>query len=221
MATAEKPSSKTGVSKPRPKVEVRRGGQRRPFTVDEYYKMARAGILKEDERLELIDGDILIKSDHAQIYDGDKVMMSPIGSPHGGCLKTLTMIFAAALGPRAMLSVQDPLRRANRSEPPPDFMLLKPREDRYTKSHPGPSDVLLLVEIMASSARTDRKRKLARYARAEIAEVWLVDLKGGQIEVYRQPVDGVYAVKIERRSGENVSPLAFPDVVLAVDAILG
>src|SRR5215210_6909803 len=103
---------------------------RRLFTVDEYYEMARVGILKPEERVELLDGEI--------------VPMNPIGSPHAWCVKRLTEAFAPLIG-RIRLSIRDPLRLDNRAEPEPDLVIIRPgtSEDR----HPGPADALLVIEV--------------------------------------------------------------------------
>ncbi|MCA1685702.1 MAG: Uma2 family endonuclease, partial [Planctomycetia bacterium] len=91
----------------------------------------------------------------------------------------------------------------------------------YRKAHPGPADVLLVIEVMVTSADYDHKVKLGLYARSGIPEVWLVDLNNGSVEVHRQPAGSVYAEKTELARGQSLSPGAFPDVVLGVDAILG
>jgi Uma2 family endonuclease len=181
--------------------------KRRRFTVDEYYRMAEAGILTEDDRVELIEGEI--------------VEMSPIGSHHASQVKRLNALFTARLGPRAIVSVQDPVRLSRHSEPQPDLALLKPREDFYRRSHPDPGDVLVLIEVMDTTIEMDRRVKLPLYARSGIAETWLVDVNADRIEVYRSPsVDGYRDVRIFRR-GESVGLEVFPDITFTVDDLLG
>jgi hypothetical protein len=181
---------------------------RRSFTVEEYHRMAQAGILSEDDRVELIDGEIL--------------KMAPIGSRHAGAVKRLLdkFIHLQAAG-KVLLSVQDPVRLGEHSEPQPDLMLLRPRPDFYASSHPGPQDVLLLVEVAETSATYDREGKLPLYARAGIPEVWLIDLSEEQIEIYRHPFPQGYQEVQHVRRGERVAPSALPDVFLPVEAILG
>src|SRR5919106_2349460 len=107
---------------------------RRRFTVDEYYRMAEAGILHEDDRIELIEGEI--------------VEMSPIGSRHAACVKRLIGLFSRQVGPEsATLGVQDPIHLGEYSEPQPDIALIHPRPDFYVSAHPGPADILLLIEV--------------------------------------------------------------------------
>jgi len=190
---------------------------RRSFTVEEYHRMAQAGILSEDDRVELIDGEIL--------------KMAPIGSRHAGAVKRLLdkFINLQAAG-KVLLSVQDPVRLGEHSELQPDLMLLRPRPDFYASSHPGPQDVLLLVEVedlsaaeaqAGTSARYDREAKLLLLARAAIPEVWLIDLSEERIEVHRQPSPQGYQEVQHARRGERVAPSALPDVFLPVEAILG
>ncbi len=181
--------------------------QRYRFNVEQYETMAEAGILRPSERVELIEGEILV--------------MSPIGSRHHGCVIDLQYLLITQVGPRGLISVQGPLRLNAESEPEPDLAVLKPRADSYRKAHAGPLDVIFLVEVMNTSADRDRTQKLGLYARSEIPEVWLVDLNRDIIEVHRRPVGGSYTEIKDAGRGATLSPLAFPDVVLGVDAILG
>lgn len=180
---------------------------RRCFTVEEYHRMAAAGILSEDDRVELIEGEI--------------VEMTPIGSRHASCAIRLNQLFSQRLGQRALVSVQNPIRLGERSEPQPDLALLRPRPDFYAQAHPEPRDVLLLVEVAETSGAYDREVKLPLYARAGIAEVWLVDLEHAGIEVYRQP--GPQGYQFVQRVGPEarLAPQTFPDLALAVAEIIG
>ena len=182
-------------------------GTRWKFTVEQYHRMAEAGIFDEDDRVELIDGDILI--------------MSPIGPPHASVNCRINLLLVQAFGERAIVSPGDPVRLDDHSEPQPDFSLLHPRDDFYKSAHPTPADVYLAIEIMDSSAPYDRGKKLAKYARSGLAEVWLVDLGSERVEVYRRPEGEAYGEKRTLARGESLAPEAFPDAVLGVDAILG
>jgi Uma2 family endonuclease len=184
------------------RVELRR----RRFTVEEYYRMAAAGILTEDDRVELIEGEI--------------VQMTPIGAHHAACVVALTRRLVSALGDRALLSPQNPVRLPRDTEPQPDVVLLRPPERQYWGRTPRPEDVLLLVEVADTSYAYDRNVKIPLYARAAIPEVWIVDLAGEAIEVYREPGAGGYASSRRAGRGATVAPAAFPDVVLAVDEIV-
>ncbi len=177
------------------------------FTVEDYHRMGEAGILDEDDRVELIEGEI--------------VEMPPIGSPHGGTVKSLTNTLARLVGDRAIVSVQDPVVLSDLSEPQPDIVLLRPREDFYRDSHPRPEDVLLLIEVADATAAYDRSVKLRLYARAGIPEYWIVDLGRALIEVNRAPRGDAYGVRREAAPGDRLAPEALPDVVLNVWEILG
>lgn len=179
----------------------------RRFSVSEYYRMAEAGILQEDDRVELIEGEI--------------VQMSPIGRFHASNVDRLTYLFVTRVGDIAQVRVQNPLRLGEYSEPGPDFTLLVPRPDFYASGHPSPEDVLLLVEVADSSLEYDREVKIPLYARAGIREVWLADLSAGTISIFRDPTaDGYRTVRTLGR-GESISTLAFPGREFAVVELLG
>src|SRR5438093_8112218 len=157
-----------------------------PFTVDHYHRLAELGILDEDERVELLDGQI--------------VEMSPIGPRHAGCVKGLVRLLYRKLGDAVFLGVQDPISLGPRSEPQPDIAVLKPRSDAYRDAHPRPGDILLVIEVAETSVESDRDVKLALYAGAGVPEAWLVDLANDLIEVHRQPeLSGYREVRTVRR----------------------
>jgi Uma2 family endonuclease len=174
--------------------------------VDEYYRMAEAGILAPTERVELIDGEI--------------IAMPPIGRRHVFCVARLTHAFVAGVGDRAIVLVQSPLRLADYSEPEPDLVILRQRDDGYADADAGPADALLVIEVADTSQRYDRQVKVPLYARAGIPEVWLVDLVAATITIYREPAPTGYAQAIVVRGDEELRPLAFPDLILSVVRIL-
>jgi Uma2 family endonuclease len=178
---------------------------RRQFTVDEYHAMARAGILLEDDRVELIEGEI--------------VEMSPIGRGHAFSVTALTHLLVKGVGDRALVSVQNPVRLSSRSEPQPDVTLLRRRPD-YREVGVGPADVLLLIEVADSSLAYDRDVKLRLYARGGIPEVWIVDLQAERVYVYRTVGPGGYESLREAGRGEILSCAAFPDLAIPVDEII-
>jgi len=183
-----------------------RAPARRRLDVDAYYKMAEVGLLPEPCRVELIDGDII-----------DRV---PIGSAHAGNTNRLVRNFArAAADGSVLLTVQTPLRLDRYNEPQPDIMLLRPRPDDYKARHPGAADVLLLVEVSDSSLAYDRDTKLALYARFGVAEVWIVDIPGGALEVYRTPKDSAHADRARLMAG-RLSPALVPELAIDVAALL-
>lgn len=142
--------------------------------------MAEVGILAPDARVELIDGEI--------------IDMAPPGSSHAGTVDYLLSVLGAAAKDRANVRVQNPVRLSQYSEPQPDLTLLRPREDFYRAHHPRSEDVLLIVEVAASSLRFDRKKKVPLYARHGVPEVWLVDLGGERLVRFRSPKQGAYSL---------------------------
>ena len=150
----------------------------RSFTVAEYERMGQFGIFSEDDRVELVCGEI--------------IDMSPIGDRHAACVGFLTQFITLRLLRKALVWVQNPLRLDNYSEPQPDIVVLKPRADFYRPGKPTPEDVLLVIEVSDSTLELDRKVKMPLYAGAGIPEAWLVNLPEERIEVYSDPIGGEY-----------------------------
>jgi len=181
--------------------------QRRLFTVKEYHLMNEAGVFGEDDRVELIEGEI--------------IQMAAIGTRHATCVRRLIRQFRQLPEESAILDVQNPIQLTERTEPQPDVLLLEPRADYYATAHPIPSEVLLLVEVSDSTIDFDRNVKVANYARSGIQEVWLWDLEANCLEVYRDPTENGYTSIQRFERGEIVLPLAFPDFQVSVNLILG
>ena len=180
---------------------------KRLFTVVEFNRMVEAGILAEDDRLELIRGEI--------------VQMSPIGSRHASVVNRLNRLFFETFGQRVLPSIQNPVEADDYSQPQPDVCLLRPREDFYQSGHPQPADVFLLVEVAYSTVKSDREIKIPLYAEDGIAEVWLVDINQDCLEVYRQPSAAGYQDRHVWQRGQTLSLLAFPEIEIAVSDVLG
>jgi Uma2 family endonuclease len=177
------------------------------FTVAEYYRMAEAGILDEDSRVELIDGRI--------------IQMSPINARHATAVDRCLEAFAGLVrAGRVILRVQNPLRLGRYNEPQPDVALVRSRPDRYVTGHPRAASVLLLIEVADSSLEYDRRHKLPLYAGARIREAWVLNLPERLLEVHQEPGPDGHAVSRVYRPGERVVPLAFPDLEIAVDDLL-
>ena len=181
--------------------------KRHRFTVADYYRMAEAGIFHEDSRVELIDGEIV-----------DTV---PIGPRHSRGVNRLSERFIVNLQGTAYVSIQNPIHLGEHNEPEPDVVLARWRADEYAGGHPTPEDVLLVIEVADSSAEYDRQTKGPMYARAGIADYWILDLARDHILVHREPTESGYATTRIYRRGEQIRPLAFPDLALSVDDILG
>ncbi|MGE0128820.1 MAG: Uma2 family endonuclease [Blastocatellales bacterium] len=180
---------------------------RKLFTTTDYHRMIEAGVFTEDDRVELIDGEI--------------IKMFAIGPRHAACVKRLAEFLIVKVRRFAMVGVQDPVHLNEFSEPEPDITLLKRRPDFYAQGHPLPEDILIAIEVSDTSVEKDRDLKIPAYARAGIPEAWLVDLLNDRIEVHTQPEQGVYqGVRIVLR-GHKVVSRAIPQLKLKADDILG
>jgi Uma2 family endonuclease len=175
------------------------------FTVHDYHRMGEAGILHEDDRVELIEGEL--------------VDMTPIGGRHAACVRELNRLLGKRVGDEMRVDVQNPIRLGERSEPQPDLAVIRAR--KYGEALPGPEDVLLLIEVSDTTLAYDRNVKLPLYARAGIREVWIVDLSGGTIERHSDAsVDGYRSLTRARR-GETLESVSLPGLTLAVDDVMG
>jgi len=179
---------------------------RRQFTLAEYYRMGDAGILTEDDRVELIEGEI--------------IQLPPIGDPHAWCVNRLTRLFVLGIGDRGVVSPQNPFRLSQRSEPLPDIVVAHPRT-ALAGPHPTPGDVFLVIEVSDSTLAYDLEVKVPLYAREGVPETWVADLKGKRVCVYRDPSPEGYRVTLTFERGDRIAPSAFPDLEIAVDDILG
>ena len=177
------------------------------FSVEDYDEMIDFGIIEEDERVELIRGEIVHKM--------------PIGKLHMACVKRLNLLLIRLLGELATISIQDAIRFRD-SEPEPDVVLLKPRADFYETEKPTPADVLLVIEVSDASLETDRDIKRELYAEASIVEYWIVNLVDGCVEVHRQPQpNGTYSEMFVAKRGDTIPMVSLPQFALKVDQILG
>jgi Uma2 family endonuclease len=178
--------------------------EKRRFTADQFLRMAQVGILCEDDRLELIDGEI--------------VEISPIGLPHRAAVACATRALIMAVGDGAIVQPQGAVRLDLYYEPEPDLVLLKPRSDFYRSRRPDPADVLTLIEVADSSLEYDRDVKAPIYAEAAIPEYWLVDLSASVLWRYLAPGRGVFQSVEQFRRGQSLAPRLLPACVVAVDA---
>jgi Uma2 family endonuclease len=176
----------------------------RRFTVAEYDQMIEAGILTEDERIELIEGMI--------------AEMSPIGVRHARCIRRLIALLSSHIGQSAILDIQNPIHVSDYSEPQPDAVLLKPNAEYYT-GHPTPADVLLLIEVADTSLEYDRAVKTPLYALAMIPEVWVVSLADETVNVYTEPADGVYRTIRTLKRGDTLTSTILPAVTFSVEQL--
>ncbi len=178
---------------------------KRLFNVDEYLAMERADVLHEDDRIELLDGKIII--------------MSPIGDYHEFATDWINMLLASALFGLAMVRIQGYIRLHNFSAPEPDVAVLRMRSFDDIRPY-YPDDIYFVIEVADSSLRYDSGAKLARYAAAGIPEVWIANLQVREVTVYTNPSETGYENAATYRPGDSISPGAFPDVVLAVEEFM-
>jgi len=178
------------------------------FDIKTYHRLIADGILREDDRVELIEGRV--------------VDMTPIGSRHSAVVKRLNSLFTRKVQGRAIVGVQDPIQLLQeQSEPEPDITLLKYREDFYSAELPKGEDVLLIIEVADTSLEHDRETKIPLYALAKIQEVWLVNLLENCIEIYSSPSSAGYELRRIARQDQAVSPKNFSDISLTANQILG
>lgn len=179
---------------------------KRRFTADDYQRMGQVGILSEGDRVELIDGEI--------------VAMTPIGPRHNAAVNRANRALVTAVGEKAIVQVQGSVRLDRYHEPEPDLVLLRPRTDYYAARLPGPSDIILIVEMAESSIEYDREIKARLYAQLGIREYWVADLNENLVFCHRAPEDGTYRALQRHYRGQSIAPQMLPDCVIAVDLLL-
>jgi Uma2 family endonuclease len=176
------------------------------FKVDDYYKMIELGILKDYEKAEIIEGELIKKI--------------PIGDRHAATVNFLNRLFIKNVSDDVLVRIQNPIRLSDYNEPEPDIVLTDLR--KYNgKRHPQPAEIILIVEVSDSTLKYDRDTKLSLYADAEIYEVWIVNLQNDIIEVHQNPSNGIYQLAKIFKRGEKVQSEMLPDLSLEVDKILG
>jgi Uma2 family endonuclease len=177
------------------------------FTVDEYEAMGAAGLFPPDQRLELIEGEV--------------IEMAAVGPVHASVVNRLNRLLVRACGDRAIVSVQNPLRLSDLSEPQPDLSVLRAHSDFYSSAHPRPPDTLLAVEVCDTTLSWDRRVKVPLYARAGVGELWLADVNAASLEVHRGPGPDRYAVTARLGRGQRVAVDLLEGVELDLEDIFG
>ena len=176
------------------------------FSVDEYYQMIELGLLKDYEKAEIIEGELIQKM--------------PIGDRHAFIVDVLTELLIKSVPDKVRVRVQNPVRLSDYNEPEPDIALADLTKFDG-KRHPRPEETLLIVEVSDSTLKYDRDTKLALYAEAEIPEVWIINLPNNIIEVHQKPSIGIYQLAQIYKSGEIVKSAILPNLEIEVDKILG
>ncbi|MFQ3632174.1 Uma2 family endonuclease [Roseiflexus sp.] len=180
---------------------------RRQFTVNDYHRMRETGILTEDDRVELIDGEVRL--------------MSPVGPFHAAIVKRLNALLSTKTGEQAIISIQDPIQLDDHTEPEPDIAILRFDDTWYAQRHPTPADIFFVIEVADTSLEYDRDEKLPRYAASGIQEAWLIDIEAETVAQYTQPAHNIYTLKQTFKRGELIRSATFPAITLPVDHIFG
>ena len=180
------------------------------FTIAEYHRLTELGFFEEDERVELIKGEI--------------IQMAAKGTPHSVCETRLERELYKLVGDRATLRGQQPITLSNNSEPEPDRVIAKNRDDDYLANHPSPSDILLLIEIADSSLKYDQEEKLPIYAEASISDYWIFNLVDNYLECYSEPYQTLqfkfgYRRKLVYLPNESINMPCFPDLVVDLSQV--
>lgn len=180
------------------------------FTIEEYHRLAELGFFHEDDRIELIRGEI--------------IQMAAKGTPHTTCCRNLLEELAALIVGRAKLQCQDPITLPSKSEPEPDFAILRKRADNYLSAHPTPPDVLLVIEIADSTLKYDQETKLSVYAEAGISDYWLFNLVNNHLGTYSEPYQDLqgnfgYSMKRIVLPNQTVALSCFPELVLDLSKV--
>jgi Uma2 family endonuclease len=173
---------------------------RHRLSVADFYRLAGAGILGEDERVELLEGQL--------------IAMSPVGTRHALAVDALTDLLSHTLTPPARLRVQNPVTLNGDTEPLPDIAVVRRPWRGYPGEHPGPDDIFLLVEVADSSLAFDLGAKRIIYARAGIREFWLVDLTADVVHIHRRPVGDTYTVVDTLDRAATLTIEALPGVAI-------
>lgn len=173
------------------------------ISVDQFHKMAAAGIFKDNERVELVEGEM--------------IQMPPIGPAHAARVNAIGVLLARRVGDeRAIVSFQNPIALPPQNEPQPGIALLKPAAHRYKATLPSASDVLLVIEVADTSMAYDRDVKIPIYAANGVVEVWLFDVQAEALTVFRNPIGVAYSQVTTMPKAASVSPLLLPDLTIPV-----
>ncbi len=181
------------------------GPSRHPITVAEYFRMGEVGVLDPDARCELIDGEIIDRA--------------PIGPLHASKTNRLADLLTEAVRGRAIVSAQNPVVLGDLSAPQPDLALLRYRDDYYAQAHPGPADIVLLVEVAYTSLAHDRNTQLPLYARYRVPEIWIIDIPGRHLDVHREPDGARYTHQFRAADLSRMEIAALPGLVLDLHAL--
>jgi len=172
-----------------------------------YQEMIKAGILSENDRVELINGEI--------------IEMTAIGSRHAACVNKLNRVLGQIVADKELiLSIQNPIWLSDGNEPEPDLCLLEFNEDFYASSLPSAKEIHLLIEVADSSLDYDQNIKLPLYARANIPELWIIDLNSNKLISYQNPENDKYLKVKSFGIEQSIKVPGFPEFKLKLRDIL-
>lgn len=178
----------------------------RLLTVTEYHQMVEAGILSEDDPIELLNGQL--------------IKMSPVGSSHAACVEKIDELLKYLLRGKALVRSQNPITLSDLSEPEPDIAIVRKKDNYYADRHPIPEEVLLIIEVADSSLEKDRQAKLPLYAQAQIPQYWIVNLEKREIEAYDTPLNDQYRSRQLYLPGDEISITALEFATLVDDLLV-
>ena len=175
------------------------------WSVDDYHQMIEAGVLDEDDRVELLEGKI--------------VCMSPQRPFHAASVQRSSRLFFKLLGDRAYIRTKLPVTLGDDSEPEPDIAVVRLDAHEYCLKHPESADIYLLIEVADLTISKDRKQKARIYGKNQVLEYWILDLQKRQVYIFRQPENGSYQEELILNSEDTATMIAFPDVAIALTAL--
>jgi len=178
----------------------------RKWTVKEYQKLGEMGFFHPEERVELISGNI--------------IKMSAKGTAHTSALGRTDRLLQNLFGNLAWVRMQDPIALDDNSEPEPDIALVRIDPLDYATHHPTPSEVYLIIEVADTSLTFDREIKAKAYARSGITDYWVLNVNERQLHVFREPAENGYQSELILGENGSISPLQFPTVNIAIQAML-
>lgn len=179
---------------------------KRLFTVHDYHRMVDAGILSEDDRVELIRGEI--------------IAMSPIGPRHSAAVLRATQALVKLVGDLAIVGVQGSIRLDEYDEPQPDLYLLRPKDDFYASGHAGPADIFLIIEVADSSLEYDSTIKMNLYAETGVPEYWIANVRDDCLVAHSNPTKTGYGTVQQFQRGQTIAPQLLPECRMLVDVVL-
>jgi Uma2 family endonuclease len=175
------------------------------WTVDDYHRMIASGVLTSDDRVELLDGQV--------------IEMVPQDPPHASTTDEGSDYLKALFAGRAKVRAQLPVTLSDYSEPEPDIAVVRIDNNRYRDRHPSPADIFLLIEIADATLKRDRTHKAKLYAQAKVPEYWIVNVNQSQLIVFRDPQDGIYQSEAVLTITDQIASLAFPEVMIKLQSL--